>query len=282
VRAQPPPAAGWNLQKLLLVAAFLIEFGAATLHHKGDVVAAFGFGAGPTGGEGVFLTPPLIFVALLLFYDRAWVYLVAGITVSLLPLFILIVVQFVFEGKFLFNDLSQGIDFSTLYMLLWAICLGLPAGIIGFNRRRKGRSMRSTLRSKQAITAMVISGFCLAMAFTGSFAAQAAAAGSQSGGFDFPVKSMVNVTTQDLAFVPKALNVPGGEMTQIVVTNKDATTHTFTYVNGGTEYSHDLLGGSTTKFLVKFDAPGTIKFRCKPHSSGYDDPNGMTGTIHVV
>ena len=58
--------------------------------------------------------------------------------------------------------------------------------------------------------------------------------------------------------------------------NKDSTLHTFTYDLGGQTYSHDLLPGTTTKFLVFFDAAGSVPFWCIPHRA-----MGMTGTITV-
>jgi len=70
--------------------------------------------------------------------------------------------------------------------------------------------------------------------------------------------------------------VPVRTVVAIVVTNKDPAFHTFTYQLTGQTYNHELLPGTTTKFLVFFDTAVSIPYWCIPHQA-----MGMTGTITV-
>lgn len=85
------------------------------------------------------------------------------------------------------------------------------------------------------------------------------------------------MTTQNFLFTPSTISIPVRTLTAIVVTNKDSTLHTFTYDLNGKRYSHDLLPLATTKFLVYFDAAGSIRFWCIPQEA-----SGMTGTMTVA
>src|SRR5438093_2457476 len=94
--------------------------------------------------------------------------------------------------------------------------------------------------------------------------------------YDIPASENVSMLVENSRFVPSAFNVTAFNTTRITVLNEDDAPHTFTYVNNGTTYSHDLPGGSTTRFFVLFLAPGTVPFWSIPDRSG-----GMVGNITV-
>jgi len=94
--------------------------------------------------------------------------------------------------------------------------------------------------------------------------------------YDIPASASVSMLVENSRFVPSAFNVTAFNTTRITVLNEDDAPHTFTYVNNGTTYSHDLPGGSTTRFFVLFLAPGTVPFWSIPDRSG-----GMVGNITV-
>src|SRR2546427_11554 len=93
---------------------------------------------------------------------------------------------------------------------------------------------------------------------------------------DPPASANVSILTENSRFTPSAFNVTAFTTTRITVLNEDDAPHTFTYVNNGTTYNHDLPGGSTTRFFVLFLAPGTVPFWSIPDRSG-----GMVGNITV-
>src|SRR5438128_12192421 len=94
------------------------------------------------------------------------------------------------------------------------------------------------------------------------------AAGAQAeGGFDFQPTGTVKVTAQNFVFNPATFAVRVQTITAIVVTNRDGMLHTFTYELNAQTYSHYLLPGTTSKFVVFFDVAGSIPFWCIAHRS---------------
>lgn len=85
------------------------------------------------------------------------------------------------------------------------------------------------------------------------------------GGYDFTPTESVSIVTEEFEFVPKDFSIKAGVITEIMVENRDAAFHTFTYELDGKTYNHDLVGGKTATFLVRVDGPQTIKFWCEPH-----------------
>lgn len=268
-------APAWTIGRLSIVVAFFLTVAAALLFHNFDVVSA-------AAQEGIFLAPALVFTVVLFFLARPWVYLTAGILVSVLPLLVL----FVFGGILGLAQPAHGNESLSLYLLLPALLLALPAGILGFAKGRKNRFqplVRGGWRSNQGVYTVAIAALFVGVLVASAFASEAAREAVASGGYDFAAAARVTFATQDFVFAPNSVSVGRGVITELEVENRDAALHTFTYEKGGTEYSHDLLGGATSRFLVRFDDAGAVKFWCNPHSDGAADTGeGMVGTLTVT
>jgi plastocyanin len=78
----------------------------------------------------------------------------------------------------------------------------------------------------------------------------------------------IDLTIADLAFDPATLSLSGP--TDVTITNQDATTHTFTTDDGGTDV--EIEGGQS--MTVTVDVSATTGFACRIHPS-------MTGTLEV-
>jgi len=142
---------------------------------------------------------------------------------------------------------------------------------------RKGKpqaSAREGWRSWQGIYSITVAFLAIGAALTSVAAYNYAASKTAGGAYDFQPQASVTVTAENYMFSPADFPVARQTLTEIVVVNKDPFLHTFTYVVGGTQYSHDLLPSTTTRFLVFFDAAGPIPYWCVPHRA-----MGMTGTI---
>jgi len=255
----------WTFNRLLLVLAFV------------DLLVAFvvlgGFSLSTFVFAGPFLIPAIVTTALLVWKPNPWFYLAAGIGISFL--FILFL-PFIIAGL---SNPASPYDFSGNTLGLVSVFWALPAGVIGFWRVRKGQPMadaRSGWRTRQGLYALAVAFIATGMIVTSAIAYGHAAGTPSGGGFDFAPTTTVNLTTENFVFKPATFTVPSGTLAAIVVMNKDATLHTFTYELNGRTYSHDLLPGTMTKFLVFFDSAGSIPFWCIPHLS-----MGMTGTITV-
>jgi plastocyanin len=79
----------------------------------------------------------------------------------------------------------------------------------------------------------------------------------------------IDLTIADFAFDPSTLSVSGP--TDVMITNQDSTTHTFTTDDGGTDV--EIEGGQSVTVTV--DVSATTGFACRIHPS-------MTGTLEVA
>jgi plastocyanin len=237
------------------------------------LLVAGGFSPAAFTSFGPFLIPALVFIALLTWRPNPWFYLATGIAVSYL---FIVFLPFIIGG--LTNPASP-YEFSGDVLGLVAVFWALPAGVLGFWVGRKGTPQvdaRSGWRTRQGLYALGVA-FVAIGAIMASAIAYSHAVGTQAGsGFDFQVSATVNLTTQNFLFDPSTFTVSAHTITAIVVTNGDAVLHTFTYEFQGQTYTHDLLPGTTTKFLVFFAVSGSIPFWCIPHRS-----MGMTGLMTV-
>lgn len=87
---------------------------------------------------------------------------------------------------------------------------------------------------------------------------------------------------RESTFTPTDLTVATGKLVDIRVENRDPVYHTFTYSEDGIERSHHLAPNTVTRFLVRFDAPGTITYWSIPDLGGpVGDAGPMAGTITV-
>lgn len=222
---------------------------------------------------GPFLIPAVVFVGILLRRPRPWVHLAAGIAISYI---------FIIFLPFVLPALANPADpyqYSGTVLGLLSVAWSLPAGVLAFLQLRKGKpqlSVRDGWHSWQGVYSVGVALLAIGASLT-SVAAYNYFAARSGGAFDFQPQATVTVTEQNFAFSPANFTVARQTLTEIIAVNKDPALHTFTYVVGGTQYSHDLLPGTTTRFLVFFDSAGPISFWCIPHRA-----MGMTGTITVT
>jgi len=262
-RSAPGP---WTFNRLLLTIAFF-DLVLALLVSGGFSPAAFLL-------YGAFLIPGLVFIALLTWRPNPWFYLATGISVSYL---FIVFLPFIIGG--LANPASP-YEFSGDVLGLVAVFWALPAGVLGFLQGRRGTAQldaRSGWRTRQGLYAVGVAFVAIGAILTSAIAYNHAVGTQTGGGFDFQVGATVNVTAQNFAFDPSMFTVSNHTFTAIVVTNRDAVLHTFTFDFNGQTYTHDLLPGTTTKFLVFFAVSGSIPFWCIPHRS-----MGMTGMMTVL
>jgi plastocyanin len=269
-RPVPAPSTGWTITRALILAGFAAAFMAGVLEFHGDLLAFMVQG-------GVIMAPALAFCVWMIIQPKAWVQLVAGITVCLLPLLVL----FVFGAALGLGNPTYGYSSVSLYLLTMAMALALPAGIIGFNKTRKNRPqamLAGGWRSAEGIFAVAATFLFVGVIATSGLASVAVRdLASKSAGFDFEVDESATVEVKHHVFVPENVEVKLGVMTKIVVKNSDSAFHTLTYKSGNTTYDHPLLGGSTIEFLVLFKTAGTFQYWCAPHSSG--EPGSKVGMI---
>jgi plastocyanin len=255
----------WTFNRLILtIALFQLILG---------LLVAGGLALGIFLFVGPFLIPGILLTALLNWRPKKWFYLAAGISISYLFFLFL---PFILSGL---SNPASPFEFAGYTIGLVSLFWALPAGVNGFWRATKGQPMpdaRSGWRTRQGIYSLAVVFIAVGAIVTSALAYAHASNPGTGGGFDFEVTTTVAVTTQNFLFSPSTFTVAGSTFAAIVVTNKDNAFHTFTYEVGGKAYSHDLLPGSTTRFLVFFDAPGSIAFWCIPHRA-----MGMTGTITV-
>ncbi len=255
----------WTFNRLLLTIA-LFELILSLLVAGGFSPAIFVF-------VGPFLLPGIVFTALLIWRPNQWFYLAAGISISYLFFLFL---PFILGGL---SNPASPYEFAGYTIGLVSLFWALPIGVIGFLRARKGVPMadvRSGWRTPQGIYALAVAFIAVGAIITSALAYEHASA-TAGGGVDFQPSATMTVTTETFLFKPSTVTVPVRTVTAIVVTNKDAAIHTFTYEVNDQTYSHELLPGTTTKFVVFFDATGSIPFWCIPHR-----PMGMTGTLTVA
>jgi len=221
-----------------------------------------------------FLIPVIILCPLAIAKGKPWMYLGGAISLLLLP---------VLAAAFGIDSFVQpqlGPVFIASQLLLLSVLFGVPTGIAVFRRRRDPpapMSLRAGLRTRPGLVALLLTGILLGAAITGEAAYLYATSGTVSSGADLTPEAYANVTTENFQFVPNNVSIPAGKLVEVTVVNKDTMLHTFTYTNGATTYSHNLLPSSTTKFQMLISAPGTVHFWCIPHQSG-----GMVGDFHVT
>ena len=259
----------WTLDRVLIIAGFVAVVLAVVILATGD--------SSLVGPLLILLLPGIVVTGLLLWRARPWIYLAAGIGNSLLAI---IVIPF---GLFraLANPLV-GPVYNSVVLVTLSLFLALPAGVMGFLRGRTGfrqRSLAEGIRSLQGFVAVALVALSIGAMAAGTLAYQnlSAPLPSPAPGYDVTPSGNISVLTTDSRFSPSSFNVTAAALTKITVLNEDSTLHTFTYLNNGTTYSHDLLPGSTTRFFVLFLAPGTVPFWSIP-----DRDSGMVGNITVV
>lgn len=234
------------------------------------------FSGGNLAGLVLYLPiaiPGILGPLLVLWRGKGWAYLLSAIGLLLLPLLLLS------YSPGSVADPLRGPEFVASAMMVLSAALGVPAGIAGFRGAKRGAakvSARDGLRTRWGIAAVLVTGllFGAMLGSTGAWMVAISSAGTSS---DIAPEATVTLAAENYLFAPTNITVPAGKVTEIVVVNKDTAYHTFTYTLNGTTYSHAVLGSSTTKFLVFFAAPASVRFWCIPHES-----MGMTGTMNIA
>lgn len=267
---RPPLLDRWTFDRLLLVIGFVAVVPANALLAGG--------GLSSVGALLVLVLPAFVFVWLALWKGRPWPHLAAGITIALFPILSLAF------GALAFLTPQDGPTFAGMVLGLLALLFALPAGVQGFRKSRRGLrqpTARERLATRRGLVAIAIVAMCVGAIVTSGLAYAKALSTTPGGaGYDFEPGASVQIAARNFAFAPRNFNVTSDTITEIIVVNEDPTYHTFTYVDpvNGERRSHDLLSGSTTRFLVFFPQPDPdpVRFWCIPHEYA-----GMVGTFTV-
>jgi len=258
----------WNLEQVLVLGGFVSMVLAVVVLVTADPSFAVGL--------VVVIIPGIIFTGLLLWRPRPWIYPIAGVANCLLGIIALPLGLLGALGNPLVGPVYSSVVLATL-----SILLALPAGIIGYLRGQKilrQRTLAEGIYGLHGFAAIALVAVSIGAMAAGALAYQNLLAPVPMTGpfYDIPASANVSILVENSRFVPSAFNITAFNTTRITILNEDGAPHTFTYVNNGTTYSHDLPGGSTTRFFVLFLGPGTVPFWSIPDRSG-----GMVGNITV-
>jgi hypothetical protein len=260
----------WSLERVLVLGGFVSM-----------VLADIILGRGDPSLVGVLLfllLPGFIGTGLLLWRPRPVFYVLAGLANSALAIG---AIPFGLFG-YLANPLLGSIYVAAV-LILMSVVLALPAGIFGYLRGQAGRAdqpLAEGIRSPQGLAAVAVVGLSLGAIFGGALAYQAANLPSPIGNTAYDIPRYANITlgASNSRFSPGTFNLTVSVVTRISIVNEDGALHTFTYVNNGTRFSHDVPpGGSATRFFVLFYSLGTVAF-----SSALPQDVGMNGTMRIV
>jgi len=258
----------WSLEQVLVLGGFVSMVLAVLVLVTSDPSFAVGL--------VVVIIPGIIFTGLLFWRPRPWTYPIAGVANCLLGI---IALPLGLIGA-LANPLV-GPVYSSVVLATLSILLALPAGIIGYLRGRtilRQRTLAEGIHSLQGFAAIALVALSIGAIAAGGLAYQSLLAPIPTTGpqYDIAQSASISILAENSRFSPSSFNITAYTTTRITVLNEDDAAHTFTYVNNGTTYSHDLLGGSTTRFFVLFLAPGLVPFWSIPDQSA-----GMVGNITV-
>ena len=258
----------WSLEQVLILGGFVSMVLAVLILVTADPAFSVAL--------AVVLAPGILFTALLFWRPRPWIYPIAGVADCLLGIIALPIGLVGALGNPLIGPLYSSVVLATL-----SILLALPAGILGYLRGRKilrQRTLVEGIYGLHGFAAIALVAVSLGAMSAGALAYQnLLAPGPMTGPFyDIPASANVSILVENSRFTPSVFNVTVFTTTRVTLLNEDDAPHTFTYVNNGTTYSHDLPGGSTARFFVLFLAPGIVPFWSIPDRSG-----GMVGNITV-
>jgi len=259
----------WSLERVLVLGGFVSM-----------VLADIILGRGDPSLVGVLLfllLPGFIGTGLLLWRPRPVFYVLAGLANSALAIG---AIPFGLFG-YLANPLL-GLIYVASVLIILSILLALPAGVLGYLRGQAGRAdlpLAEGIRTPHGLAAVAVVALSLGAIVGGTLAYQNANLPPPSGNAAYDISRFANVSMLAFSsrFSPRDFNVTAFVVTRISILNEDDGVHTFTYVNNGTRYTHDLPGLSVTRFYVFFYAPATV-----PFSSTLPQDVGMNGTMRIV
>jgi len=267
--SEPTGWRAWSLERVLVLGGFISMVLADIILGRGDPSLI--------GILLVLLLPGFISTGLLLWRPRSAYYLLAGVSNSVLAIG---GIAFGLLG-YLVNALV-GPYYVAAVLIILSAALALPAGIIGYLRGQAGRAERPLeegIRSPHGLAAIAVVALSLGAIAGGSLAYQSANLPPPAGNAAYDISRFTNISVlaSGSQFSPSTFNVTAFVVTRISVLNEDGGPHTFTYVNNGTRYSHDLPPQSVTRFFVLFYGVGTV-----PFGSTLPADVGMNGTMRIV
>lgn len=266
----PPATARWSFDRVSILGALGAEI----------LAVAFVTGMEPaalTAHPALYLLLPAAALAgLLVARPTRTLTLVAGLAVAAVPLQAFFVVTST-AGEVALDPRAPP-EFVGMLLMAGAFVLAFPAALHGFSSREAGVGLIAGLRTDRG--AVLLLGFALLVgaSVTSLVTWDRAAAEATRGVYDVPPEATVLLRTDGLSFSPAVVQVQAGVITEIVIENRDLVFHTLSYADDE-EVRIDLLPGTTTRFLVLFEAPGAIPFWCEPHSP--DHASGMVGVFDV-
>jgi plastocyanin len=219
---------------------------------------------------------------LIVLRQRPWAFLTSGILITALP-----ATGFALFMRLHILDPLNARSFAGAAFGIFSLLVAVPAAIRGARQARRNEHTSIPRGWRSRLGTYVIG--CAALLIGASYAsivASTAADQARAGTNDFTAAEVgaesIHLETVDFDFRPANLSVTAKRLTELTIVNRDAEPHTFTYEKAGTEYNHNVLPGANATVWLFFAEPGTIKFRCLPHSDDYDDADDMVGTIHVA
>lgn len=264
----------WNVNRLLVLAGAACIPIALMLVSGGDAASV----ASP---ESAPLFVGVLAAIVLAFWQRAWLYLVAGILVAAFPL----VITFVFGAYNAFLHPSSGLEGAGILFLVLGSALALTGGVAGFVQGRRAAQPPVTLRAPQALFALLATFLVFGMSITSGLAGSDVRALVVAPATNVVPDESVRVVLTGYTFAPREIRLEQDKLYALALENGDPASHTFTYHDAaGVERNTLIPPHSTVVIHMLFDAPQTIHFWCAPHSMGEGDmsEDSMVGTIVVA
>ena len=264
----------WNVNRLLVLAGAACILIAIAIFSGGSPAKMF-------SQDTIPLFPGVLVALVLLFWQRPWLYLLAGVLVALFPLVIL----FVFGAFEAILHPSSGLEGGSLTVLLLAAILALTGGIAGFVQGRRAAQPPVSMAAPQAPFAIAVSGIVLGMVLVAGLAGSDVRALSTAPASNIVPDETMRVVLTGYAFAPRDIQLEQGKLYALELENGDASAHTFTYhAADGTERNTVIPAHSTVTIHMRFTQPQTIHFWCAPHSMGAGDTSedSMVGTMVVA
>lgn len=213
----------------------------------------------------IFLVPPMALAVFLAFSPRRWLAITTAVIVLLVAAAFLsssgawLVQPYAFAGAIGYT----GVVLMALATLL--ALLGLVGALMGRSDAPSWRQGWPAWRNLVAIAAL---GVAAGMVVTATFAVSNPLRGE---GYALRADATAHVTLaegdgeDDVAFFsPAQVPLQAGQVVEVSVTNAMDVMTTFVFQGPDGEYAHDIPGGTTAHFLVRFPAPTQVEFRSVP------------------
>lgn len=260
----------WDINRALIVLGALIILAAGgwfLLLHPSHMVQA-----------------PLVVGALLslviVFWAPAWMYLVAGLLASGLPL----VVFFVFGAIAAVEHPGSGIETALITFVLAGAVVALLGGVLGFVQALRRRAPRAgeAMRAPQGAFAGLLLAMFVGMVLANGLATKdyLNAAASPISTIEAPEETRT-LRAEGIAFAPNPLTIPAGKLVEIRVPNGDPVYHTLSYRYDGEVRTMVVPPGTEPRLWLKIDEPQTLHFWCDPHAGEDHSGGDMFGEIVV-